>query len=286
MSEQKQNFFCYPCKFSCTRQSNYDMHCKTKKHLKKVSVTGDVDPCTVCLCGKSYVSKYTLKRHMSKCKIILQKQKDEEVKELKKKHEEEMNELKKELKNKEQPVAQTINNNYDNKTINNIQNIHNHFNLNFYLNDTCKDAINLTDFVESIQLQLKDLENMGKLGYVEGISNIIVKELNNMDKEKRPIHCSDERRNVLYIKDEDGWDKDVGNQKVEDAVEKIERKNFKQLNKWVQENPSAKNGMTQKGEEYHKIIQESFGNDKPAKLKKVIKNIVRAVPVKDDDENS
>lgn len=278
-------YICEDCQYTTSRKANYVNHCKTKKHLKRINCSIKEEKLHECICGKKFSTPYNLKYHMRSCKVILQKQKDEEVEELKKKHEEELNELKKELKSKEQPIAQTINNNTTNTT-NNIQNIHNHFNLNFYLNDTCKDAINLTDFVESIQLQLKDLENMGKLGYVEGISNIIVKELNNMDKEKRPIHCSDERRNVLYIKDEDGWDKDVGNQKVEDAVEKIERKNFKQLSKWVQENPSAKNGMTQKGEEYHKIIQESFGNDKPAKLKKVIKNIVRAVPVKDDDENS
>lgn len=277
-------YICEDCQYSTSKKTNYLNHCKTKKHFKRVNCSMTEEKLPECICGKKFSATYNLNYHMKRCKVVLQKQKDEEVEELKKQHEKEVNELKKELKNKEQPIAQTINNN--NTTNNNIQNIHNHFNLNFYLNDTCKDAINLTDFVESIQLQLKDLENMGKLGYVEGMSNIIVKELNSMDKEKRPIHCSDERRNVLYIKDEDGWDKDVGNQKVEDAVEKIERKNFQQLNSWVNENPSAKNGMTQKGEEYHKIIQESFGKDKPSKLKKVIKNIVRAVPVKDDDEIS
>ena len=283
-----KEYICETCDYITCKKSDYTKHLTTRKH-KLRSNTIENSPCIKdfkCDCGKTYKHQSSLWNHKQKCTVIdvevvetneKEDQKDKIIIEMAKQLEENKMVAEK-LMEKVDELTDTVKNQPPTTT-----NIVNNFNLNVFLNETCKDAINLTDFVESIQLQLKDLENMGKLGYVEGMSNIIITELNNLEKEKRPIHCSDVKRDVLYIKDNDTWEKD--DTKVKEAVKNLEKKNFKQMGNWLQENPSAAYGQSSKSTEYHNIIQGSFSQDEDKKIKKVIKNIAKAVPVRDKDNN-
>ena len=283
-----KEYICETCDYSTCKKSDYTKHLTTRKH-KLRSNTIEISPCIKdfkCDCGKTYKHQSSLWNHKQKCTVIdievvetneKEAQKDKIIIEMAKQLEENKIVAEK-LMEKVDELTDTVKNQPPTTT-----NIVNNFNLNVFLNETCKDAINLTDFVDSIQLQLKDLENMGKLGYVEGMSNIIITELNNLEKEKRPIHCSDVKRDVLYIKDNDIWEKD--DTKVKEAVKNLEKKNFKQMGNWLQENPSAACGQSSKSTEYHNIIQGSFSHDEDKKIKKVIKNIAKAVPLRDKDSN-
>jgi hypothetical protein len=149
-----------------------------------------------------------------------------------------------------------------NNNSNNITNTNSHnkaFNLNFFLNETCKDAMNINDFVDSIKLQLCDLESVGKLGYVEGISNIIVKNLKALDIEKRPVHCTDKKRETMYIKDEDKWEKDEGKTKLHKIVRKVACKNQNLIPKFKEKHPDCNKYHSKFSDQYNKIIVESMG---------------------------
>jgi hypothetical protein len=154
--------------------------------------------------------------------------------------------------------------------------------LNVFLNETCKDAMNITDFVDSIQLDLIDLENVGKLGYIEGISNIIVKNLKALDITERPIHCADRKREVIYIKDHDKWEKeDDDKRKLRKLIKDIAYKNEKVLPKYRERYPDCKDHDSTRSDQYSKIIIETMGGegrnsvDKETKiLKKIVKEVV------------
>ena len=167
----------------------------------------------------------------------------------------------------------TNNTNSNNKT----------FNLQFFLNDTCKDAMNITDFVNNIQLQLSDLEKMGDIGYVNGISSIIVKKLKDMDVNSRPIHCTDVKREIMYVKDEDKWDKEEnGNPKIRHAIKHIAFKNTKLLNQFKDKYPDYNNSSSRVSDNYNKILIESMGgkgDNDLEKENKIIRNITKEVTV-------
>jgi hypothetical protein len=158
------------------------------------------------------------------------------------------------------------------------------FNLQVFLNEQCKDALNITDFVNQIKLQLSDLDMIGRVGYTEGMSKIIVRNLKELDISKRPIHCSDLKREVMYVKDKDAWEKENGeNVKIKNAIKFIEHKNVKQLPQWKAENPESDDYDSQRHMDYHKIIIESMGGatneDENKKREKIIKNIAKEVVI-------
>jgi hypothetical protein len=162
------------------------------------------------------------------------------------------------------------------------------FNLQVFLNEECKDALNITDFVNQIKLQLSDLDMIGRVGYTEGMSKIIVRNLKDLDISKRPIHCSDLKREIMYIKDKDAWEKENGeNVKIKNAIKFIEHKNIKQLPEWKEKNPESEDYDSQKHMDYHKIIIESMGGatneDDNKKREKIIRNIAKEVVI---DKNS
>jgi hypothetical protein len=169
-----------------------------------------------------------------------------------------------------------------NTVINNTTNNNNQFNLQFFLNEQCKDALNIGDFVEQIKLQLSDLDMIGRVGYVEGMSKIFMRNLHALDVFKRPIHCSDLKRETLYVKDKDAWEKENGeNIKIKRAIKEVECKNIKQIPKWREENPSAEDTETKKHLEYQNILLEAMGGstmeDDNKKHEKIIRNIAKEV---------
>jgi hypothetical protein len=161
----------------------------------------------------------------------------------------------------------------------NTTNSHNNnktFNLNLFLNETCKNAMNITDFVDSIKLQLSDLEKVGDVGYIEGISDIITTNLKALDITQRPIHCTDKKREVLYIKDENKWEKDEEKKRVRKAIKNVADKNSRLLLKFREIHPDCNKSNSKYSDQYNKIIVEAFGgpgNDVMDKEDKIIKNI-------------
>jgi hypothetical protein len=152
------------------------------------------------------------------------------------------------------------------------------FNLNFFLNETCKNAMNITDFVDSIKLQLADLMEVGELGYVEGISKIIVKNLNNLDESIRPIHCTDKKRETMYIKDEGQWEKDENKLKLKKVVKKVANKNIRLLPEFREKYPDYCNSSNKISDTYDKIVVEAMTSDDD-KNEKIIKNISRVTNI-------
>ena len=171
-------------------------------------------------------------------------------------------------------------------TYNNITNTNSHnksFNLNFFLNETCKDAMNIMDFVDSLKLQLSDLENVGKLGYIEGISNIIIKNLNLLDETKRPVHCTDTKREVMYVKDENKWEKeDENKQKIRKMIKHVTHKNTKLFKEFKDKYPGCEKSDSKYSTNYDKLIVEAFGgkgDNDVEKENKIIKNIAKKITI-------
>ena len=170
-----------------------------------------------------------------------------------------------------------------NNTINNNNSHNKTFNLQFFLNETCKDAMNIMDFVDSIKLQLCDLENVGKLGFVDGISKIIVQNLNSLDENMRPVHCTDTKREVMYVKDEDKWEKENDNNpKIRKVIKHVTHKNTKLLKDFKTKYQGCEKSDSQYSDKYDKLIIEAFGgkgdNDEE-KENKIIKNIAKNVNI-------
>jgi len=260
-------FCCLNCDYETSRKSSFEKHNLSAKHNQLTSVNKSltkscekvIEDCnfTCHICDKEYKSRVGLWKHFKACQFENVKtennMKDEPTdKEL----------IMLLLKQNSQLIEQNneltktgIHNNSHNTT-----NSHNKaFNLNFFLNETCKDAMNINDFVDSIKLQLCDLESVGKLGYVEGISNIIVKNLKALDIEKRPVHCTDKKRETMYIKDEDKWEKDEGKTKLHKIVRKVACKNQNLIPSFKEAHPDCNKYHSKFSDQYNKIIVESMG---------------------------
>jgi hypothetical protein len=167
----------------------------------------------------------------------------------------------------------TNNNNCNNNTNNN-------FNLQFFLNEQCKDALNIMDFINQLKLNTADLDMVGRVGYSEGISKLFIRGLKELDIFKRPIHCSDLKREVLYVKDKDAWEKDSDEKKkMKNAIKYIAAKNFKQIHEWQEENPESNDYDTKKHAEYHKIVLHSMGGateeEDENNYNKIIRNVAK-----------
>jgi hypothetical protein len=284
--ETSHEFYCNNCDYGTSKKSNYDTHCLTLKHLKTTN-NNEIKPKTsqkiyACeFCEKKFNDRAGLWRHNKKCntteKILENNISLEVILELIKDNKE-LKQLVIEQSKAMQQIA--INGTHNNTTTNS----HNKtFNLQFFLNETCKDAMNIMDFVESIQLQLSDLEKVGEIGYVDGISNIIVKNLKALDITQRPLHCADKKREVLYVKDEDKWEKqDDENMKLKKVIKKVTDKNMRLIPKYREKYPDCNKSISRHSDQYNKIVVESMGgsgDNDDEKASKIIKNITKQVLV-------
>jgi len=168
------------------------------------------------------------------------------------------------------------------KTVTHTNSHNKQFNLNFYLNDTCKNAINMGDFVNSLQIDMEELENVGKLGYVEGFSNIFIRGLKDLDETKRPLHCVDKKRETLYIKDNGSWNKDEKQDRIKEVIGLIAHKNFMKLMQWKEENPQWENSETKKHAQYVELVKQVFTGITPDDengINKIIRKVANEVCV-------
>ena len=291
--EKHQWFKCECCDFKCFKKGDYTRHILTDKHKNLTNPNFLTSkPITYnCKCGKIYKHMSTLCAHKKKCNKeqtdeceyyegINIKDKDALVLHLLKQN----CELQKSLieVSKDKSITNNNNNTNSHNTTNNA------FNLNFFLNETCKDALNITDFVNSIKLSLEDLENTGRKGYIEGISNIIIKNLNRLGHYDRPIHCSDQKREILYIKNDNQWIKESEEKPIlTKAIKTIANENIKQIKTWRDKNPDCMDSDSKNNNLYLKIVSNSMsGLDKTEcdkNLNKIISNVAKKTIIQKDN---
>jgi len=293
--KKPQEFVCEKCDFISSNKKDYSRHLQTKKHKTNnfQCLSNNLPPKNPfeCDCGKIYKDYSGLWRHKKKCENDTEKNvcsliesKTNEITELK----EIMKYLMKEnseMKTLMMEVIKTGTNvtNNNNNSHNTTTNSHNKaFNLQFFLNETCKDAMNIGEFVDSLKIQLSDLEHIGEAGYIEGISNIIVKNLKDLDVTKRPVHCTDKKRETVYIKDNNIWEKDENKSHMHKLIKKVVSKNTKMFAKFKEAHPDCLTYHSKYSEQYNKIIYESMGgkgDDDDMKNEKIIKNVLKEVVV-------
>lgn len=317
-SSQKvaQNFYCEFCHYITSKKTNYDKHIITSKHHRmtedyiggqKVAKSSQkvANQTFKCECGKFYKHRQGLWKHKKICfeeSYNNNFEHDNHVKKITQKNEtiadkdlimmliKDNNELRKMMMEQQSLMIENNNKvleickNGTHNTTNTHTNSYNKaFNLNFFLNETCKNAMNIMDFAESIQLQLSDLEAVGEAGYVEGISNIIVKNLKALDVTERPIHCADKKREVIYIKDEDKWEKeDDDKKKLRKVINKVSRKNERLLQKYKEVHPGCNYSDSKYADQYSKLVIEAMGgigNNDNENAEKIIKNIAKEVVI-------
>lgn len=205
-------FYCKICDYECKKFSDFDKHNNTRKH-KRLTKMSPNDEKYICHCGRIYTHRQSLHKHKKKCKNT----------------EDKLNELLETTKillkeNKE------IKNKLNEQTCN--QNINNNFNLHFYLNETCKDAYNLKDFISNINIEKSDLDLVLTDGMESGLTNVFIKNLKDIEQNKRPIQCSDSKRDVVYVKDENVWQKDKEKEKLKTSIIAVQNKHILGINKW------------------------------------------------------
>jgi hypothetical protein len=292
-------YFCEYCDYNTSKKSNLDNHFKSKKHESMVSKlnSNDFKPNSAAKyscknCGKEYKDNSGLWRHKKVCDFEENKEPlkeeitDKELIIMLIKQNSQLIEKNNDLAEKNIELFKNINST-NNSHNNNTTNSHNKaFNLNFFLNETCKDAMNIMDFVDSIKLQLSDLEKVGELGYVDGISNIITTNLKAIDVNKRPVHCTDKKRETIYIKDEDKWEKEEEDKKkLRKAIKRVAFKNQNLIPDYKKEHPDYNKYHSKISDKYNKIIVESMGgtgNNDIEKEDKIIKNISNTTLVNKD----
>ena len=298
-------YYCITCDYECSKKYNWSKHINTLKH--KLVTVGDifvakdgkqiVNKYYRCEnCNKEYSSRNGLWKHNKKCQhnnLVteennkkIEEPSDKEIIMMLIKENSEVKNMMIDQQNmiiEQQNMMMKVLEN-GTHTTNNHTNSHNKtFNLQFFLNETCKDAMNIMDFVDSIKLQLSDLENVGKLGYVDGISNIIVNNLKDLDVTERPIHCTDKKRETLYIKDEDKWEKeDEEKKKIKNVIKKVANKNIRLLQKFKEVHPDCGKSTSKFSDQYNKIIVESMGgsgDNDSEKEEKIIQKISKNVTI-------
>jgi hypothetical protein len=296
------NFACETCDFFTCNKKDFDRHNKTTKH--KINQNQPISPNftpknpLACACGKIYKDKSGLWRHKKNCKIEendtniqTEEPKDISINEIDKEQLilmlikqnseliKETSEFKNIMMEQQNMMMEVIKNGTHNTTHTNSHN--KSFNLQFFLNETCKNAMNINEFVDSLQLQMSDLENVGEVGYIEGISSIIIKKLNTMDITERPIHCTDKKRETMYIKDENKWEKeDEKHLKMHKMVRKVANKNINLISEFQKLHPEWKKCSSKYADQHNKIVIESMGgkgDNDYEKEEKIIKKIAKEV---------
>jgi hypothetical protein len=283
-----KKFSCETCDYTCSNKYDFNKHLTTRKHRMLTNANFDANakiatPSIVykCDCGTTYNHKSSLSRHEKSCNKSNNSSKEPDklvntILELVKENQQFKNMLIEQhnhiLKISEKPTIANCNNNSNNKN----------FNLNFFLNEQCKNAINLSEFIENVKLQLSDLENVADMGYVNGVTQIFMNGLKDMDIYTRPLHCTDIKREILHIRENDAWIKDTPDQeKIKSAIHRIAFRNIQQISEWNKLHPDS---TVLDSSEYNRALQimkESLGYTCPGGVDKnnerIAKNLIKSV---------
>jgi hypothetical protein len=305
-AKNANQYVCEKCDFKCSKYSDYTRHLSTRKHqkvLNDTNITPDYATAYICKCGNEYKHSSGLYRHKKVCtgpntdtnvtdldkdeiaNLILHavkettNSKDILIVELLKQN----NEFKELLLDQNRQMMELAKN--SGTTINNNCNNNNKFNLNVFLNETCKDAITMSEFINSFEVTREDFIRTGKVGFVEGISTVMMKRIRNMELHTRPLHCTDLKRETVYIKNDDKWEKeDIDKTHLRKAVKTVAHKNMNELKRWYSDSkPEVDTIGTDAYENYFKYYQAALGGyDKEEDIKfeeKIIKNVLKEVQV-------
>jgi hypothetical protein len=275
-----KKFSCNLCNYFTSNKKDWNKHIVTIKHTKQITpnINSPKNPLSICecKCGKVYKHKSSLSLHKKTCVgkkdmselsdkeliIMLLKQNSELILKMGTNHTNSNN------------TNTNSNNNNNNKT----------FNLQIFLNEDCKDALNISEFISSIKMDLDDLETTGKLGYVEGVTRIINKNLNELDQTMRPIHCSDMKREVLYIKNDDQWIKENGSKPVlTKAIKQVAHENIRQISEWRKKHPDCTDPDSKKNDLYLNIVSNAMSGitseEQVKNYEKIISNVAKEVTI-------
>jgi len=300
MDKQRVCYNCEPCGFATDNKTDYERHLTRKKHMiKHKLVNGDQtsEPnMYVCsYCYKSFKCRTSIYKHKTICKNATNSTTSSSN--IPSSSEQNLCEVL--AKNFTNAMLMLFQQNTEfqtkmielcktggttqcnNNTNSNNTNCHNNtFNMNLFLNEKCKDAMNMKDFVNSIQLNFTDLENVGRLGYVEGMSNILIDNLQKTDIYKRPVHCSDVKRETLYVKDDNKWEREgPDHTKMVNAVLAVEHKNVALVNEWAKAHPMCMNSNTRDNQTYMKLSKTATDGEKQGNIAKVIRKVARLVVI-------
>ena len=302
-------FYCKYCNYQCSKKSDFNKHKLTQKHKKNENMTENtkeerktrqkVNEEYSCECGKIYKYKQGLYRHQKICKIINEENEDftnetiqnlvnenSEIKsmlfkqfEALKEQQEAVQSENKKLRNQISELIPKVGN-----TVNNTINSKQKFNINIFLNETCKDALTINEFIDKIKISLNDLMITKTKGLSEGVSNIFIENMNKLSLHERPMHCTDMKKETLYIKcdnfKEEGWAKDYENKNLKEAISKVTHAQRQSIDKWVAEHPDWEKNISEQ-EEYMKLIKsctEDFKEDK------IIKKLCNSVYINTDEK--
>jgi len=284
--QKSPKYFCNICNLYTSNKKDFNRHLSTMKH-KQMGISNEKSPkipkSNICdICQKEYRSPSGLWNHKKKCIVITEKQtqileqnientytpnnmvefiinivkSNEEIKQLMVDQMKQHMETQKQHMETQKQLIEIVKEPRNITNSNNTQN--NHFNIQFFLNETCKDAINVSDFIENIKIDFDDVENVGRKGYITGITDMIVRNLSELGMTKRPFHCTDVKRETIYIKDNDKWDKDNEiKEKFQKVLNQIYDKNWNTLRKWSVANPDIRILDSRENKLYHKIIEQT-----------------------------
>ena len=299
-----QKYLCKICDYNTSKKTDFNKHVLTRKHLQLTNVnteeTGFVALHACSTCSKPYRSRVGLWKHTKTCVNATESSEQNEQEDdtpseniviyKYEKNENDINQLtnlvievvknNSEFQKQMFDMCKNMQTNINMNNCNNNINTTNNFNLQVFLNEYCKDAMNISEFIDSFELQLSDLENVGRVGYIEGMSNIIINKIKDLDVNKRPIHCSDLKREVIYIKDDDVWEReDANNTKFRKVIKKVAGKNIGMLTDWQDKYPECLDIDSEYNDIYMKLMQAAMGpNDTEGTevkiMKKVLKHIV------------
>jgi hypothetical protein len=316
--QNSPKYCCDNCDIKTNNKKDFEKHLTTSKHKNNVLVNSQltnvndsltqISPNIICdyickKCNKEYKSRVGLWKHKKICQTTVDENSDENADEntditdlnniditdsniiiqLIKQNDEFKHILIEQSKAMIEQNKTIIELSKNNSITNNINSHNKTFNLQFFLNETCKDAMNIMDFVDSIKIQLCDLENVGKVGFVDGISSIIVKNLNLLDETKRPVHCADSKREVMYVKDEDKWEKENEDKsKMRKVIKYVTHKNTKLFKEFKEKYPGCEKSDSKYSTNYDKLIIEAFGgkgDNDAEKEDKIIRKIAKNVTI-------
>jgi hypothetical protein len=291
-------FSCNNCHYSTSNSKDYNKHLGTAKHQVSVGLNtleqkspNKTASLFNCVCGKTYTARNSLWYHKQKCTTITTIPSETEtllqvddymqtnlILELVKQNQE----FKQLLIEQNKTIIEVAKNSQiNNNTINNTNNSNSHnktFNLNFFLNETCKDAMNMKDFIQSLELSLPELEKMGEIGFAEGMSRVFINRLNSLDVTKRPIHCSDVKREIIHIKDDNKWERDNANlDRLRKIIKQLTHKNILRVDDWKKANPGCTEYNSRKNDQYLKLTMEAIGPVDEVEEKRDFGKIIRRV---------
>lgn len=276
-----KKYKCIKCNYITSNKKDYNKHILTLKHLNTTNTTNKIPKAEKvynCICGKIYKHHSSLWNHRRICVEIVNEEiidpTNETIIALLKQNQE----FKELILQQNKDITNITNNTY-NTTTNNNQN----FNLNFFLNTTCKDALNMTEFIKNIEIDFKDIENIGRNGYVEGMTNMILSRIRDLDVTKRPLHCTDLKRETMYIKDNNQWEKDTpNNSKLHNMISIVAKQNYQTLPLWRQKHPDCFDGNHPQYSFCLDMMRNILGDVGEGQIKldnKVIKNLSRHILV-------